>query len=141
MWEYTSPTDPDRVSPVLVSNEEVWSWLNMVLKVGNQQVVGGSEAFDKRHLLNLVSPPLSPPSSGSSGALLSPDFGLFFQGFGHPESRPHLRKGAEGAAKEASQVEASRARKKKKAEKAEWQTKKEMEVACRVRMGEDRDAI
>jgi hypothetical protein len=35
MWEYTSPADPDRVSPVLVSNENVWSWLDMVLKVGN----------------------------------------------------------------------------------------------------------
>jgi hypothetical protein len=41
MWEYTNPTDPDRVSPVVVSNEEVWSWLDMVLKVGNQRVVGG----------------------------------------------------------------------------------------------------
>jgi hypothetical protein len=35
MWEYTGPTDPNRVSPEVVSDDEVWSWLEMVLKVGN----------------------------------------------------------------------------------------------------------
>jgi hypothetical protein len=40
MWEYTGPADPNWVSPVVVSNDEVWSWLDMVLKVGN----GSSEA-------------------------------------------------------------------------------------------------
>jgi hypothetical protein len=39
MWEYTSPVNPERVSLVVVSNEEVWSWLDMVFKVGNQRVV------------------------------------------------------------------------------------------------------
>jgi hypothetical protein len=35
MWEYTSITDPDRVSTVAVTNDEVWSWLDVVLKMGN----------------------------------------------------------------------------------------------------------
>jgi hypothetical protein len=59
MWEYTDPTDPNWVSPVVVSSEELWSWLDMVLKVGNQRVIMGPKAFDKRHPPNLVSPPLS----------------------------------------------------------------------------------
>jgi hypothetical protein len=41
MLEYTSITDPDRVSTAVVPDDEVWSWLDMVLKVGNQQTVGG----------------------------------------------------------------------------------------------------
>jgi hypothetical protein len=36
MWEYTGITDPNQVSTVVVPNNEVWSWLDMVLKVGNQ---------------------------------------------------------------------------------------------------------
>jgi hypothetical protein len=55
MWEYTSPTDPDRVSPVVVSNEELWSWLDMVLKVGNQRVIGASEALDEENAPSFVS--------------------------------------------------------------------------------------
>ncbi|RLM64283.1 retrotransposon protein, putative, unclassified [Panicum miliaceum] len=46
--------DPNRVSPVVVSNEEVGSWLDMVLKVGNQQIVGGPQAFDTEHPPDLV---------------------------------------------------------------------------------------
>ncbi|RLM98375.1 hypothetical protein C2845_PM06G26840 [Panicum miliaceum] len=107
MWEYSGLMDPGQVSPEAVSDDEVSSWLEMVLKVGNQQVVGGPPAFDKGH---------SPHSS-----------------------RPHLPKGAEGAAKKATQVEASWARKEKKARKAERMFKKEQEIAHRVRMGEDHD--
>jgi hypothetical protein len=52
---YTSPVDPDRASPVVVSNKEVWPCLDMVLKVGNQRTVGGPQAFNKEHPPNLVS--------------------------------------------------------------------------------------
>ncbi|RLM94180.1 hypothetical protein C2845_PM08G14280 [Panicum miliaceum] len=41
MWEYSDHTDPDWVSPEAVSDDEVWLWLEMVLKVGNQRIVGG----------------------------------------------------------------------------------------------------
>jgi hypothetical protein len=47
MWEYTGIKDPDRVSTTAVSTDEVWSWLDVVLKVGNLQTVGGLEAFEK----------------------------------------------------------------------------------------------
>jgi hypothetical protein len=36
MWGYTDITDPDLVSMVVVTNDKVWSWLDVVLKVGNQ---------------------------------------------------------------------------------------------------------
>jgi hypothetical protein len=49
-----------------------------------------------------------------------------------------LAKGPAGAAKQAAQVEASLARKKKRAEMTKRGQEKEMEIACRVRMGEDR---
>jgi hypothetical protein len=42
-----------------VLDNEVWSWLDMVLKVGNQQVIRGPLAFDEKLLPNSVSPPLS----------------------------------------------------------------------------------
>jgi hypothetical protein len=54
MWEYTGPADPDRVSPEPMSDDEVWSWLKMVLKVGNQWAVRGPTAFDREHPPNLV---------------------------------------------------------------------------------------
>jgi hypothetical protein len=44
-------------------------------------------------------------------------------------------------AKQAAQVKASRDKKKKKAEKVEKRTKKEMEITRWVWMGEDRDAV
>jgi hypothetical protein len=47
MWEYTGIKDPDRVSTAAVSTDEVWSWLDVVLKVGNLQTVGGPQAFEK----------------------------------------------------------------------------------------------
>jgi hypothetical protein len=49
MWEYTGITDPDWVSMVAVTTDEVWSWFDVVLKVGNQRTVGGPQAFDKEH--------------------------------------------------------------------------------------------
>jgi hypothetical protein len=55
MWEYTSPTDPDRVSSEEMPNDEVWSWVELVLKVGNQQIISGPDAFDEGHPPNLVS--------------------------------------------------------------------------------------
>jgi hypothetical protein len=55
MWEYSGHTDPDQVSPEAVFDDEVSSWLEMVLKVGNQRVVDGPPAFDKGHSPNLVS--------------------------------------------------------------------------------------
>jgi hypothetical protein len=44
-------------------------------------------------------------------------------------------------ARQAAQVEASRARKEKKARKARRKWKKEMEIAHRVWMGENRDTV
>jgi hypothetical protein len=44
---------------MVVPDDEVWSWLDMVLKVGNQRVIRGPPAFDEKHPPNLVSPPLS----------------------------------------------------------------------------------
>jgi hypothetical protein len=55
MWKYSGHTDPNQVSPKAASHDEIWSWLKMVLKVGNQRVVGGLSAFDKEHPPNLVS--------------------------------------------------------------------------------------
>jgi hypothetical protein len=83
MWEYSDCSDLDRVLPEVVSDEKVWSWLEMVLKVGNQLIVGGPSPFDKEHPLNLVSFSsflLSSPSSSDrvltlpcfSGAWSSP---------------------------------------------------------------------
>jgi hypothetical protein len=37
-----------------VHGDEVWSWFHTVLKVGNQQTVGGPQAFDKEHPPDLV---------------------------------------------------------------------------------------
>ncbi|XP_025823645.1 uncharacterized protein LOC112899405 [Panicum hallii] len=68
MWEYTGLTDPDRVSMTAVPDDKVWSWLDMVLKVGNQWVIKGLPAFSEEHPPNL--------------------------GLGRPQSRPHLPKGA-----------------------------------------------
>jgi hypothetical protein len=59
MWEYTGLTNPDRVSMTAVPDDEVWSWLDMVLKVGNQWVIMDPSAFSEGHPPNLVSPPLS----------------------------------------------------------------------------------
>jgi hypothetical protein len=55
MWEYAGPMDPDRVSPKEVPDDEVSSWMELVLKVGTQQTVGGPNTFDKEHPSNLVS--------------------------------------------------------------------------------------
>jgi hypothetical protein len=44
MWEYTGLTDPDRVSPLEMPDDKVWFWLELVLKVGNQQTIGGPDA-------------------------------------------------------------------------------------------------
>ncbi|RLM54761.1 hypothetical protein C2845_PM10G12180 [Panicum miliaceum] len=60
MWEYTGPSDPDRVSPEDMPDDNVWSWVEFVLKVGNQQTIGGLDAFDKGHLPNLDSVVLNP---------------------------------------------------------------------------------
>jgi hypothetical protein len=78
MWEYTGITDPDWVSTAVVTNVEVWSWLYMVLKVGNQQTVSGPQAFNKEHPPDLVSFFPSPSSCWSSGAQPAPDLSLFF---------------------------------------------------------------
>jgi hypothetical protein len=59
IWEYTSLTDPDRVSTTAMPDDEVWSWLDMVLKVRNQRVIRGLPAFGEKHPPNLISPPLS----------------------------------------------------------------------------------
>ncbi|RLN04704.1 hypothetical protein C2845_PM13G09560 [Panicum miliaceum] len=96
MCEYTGPVDPDRVSPEEMPNDEVWSWVELVLKVGNQQTIGGPDAFDKGNPPNLVSffPPLLPTSSLAPDWL--PTFFSIFQGLGRPQSRPHLPKGTAG---------------------------------------------
>lgn len=54
MWECAGPADPDRVSLEVVSDDEVWLWVEMVLKVGNQWVVRGPAAFNREHPPNLV---------------------------------------------------------------------------------------
>jgi hypothetical protein len=73
MWEYSGHTDPDRVSPEAMPDDEVCSWLEMVLKVGNQWVIGGPLAFDKGHPPNLVrfSPFLLPISLQASDRVLT----------------------------------------------------------------------
>jgi hypothetical protein len=35
IWVYTGPADPDRVSPEEMPDDVVWSWVELVLKVGN----------------------------------------------------------------------------------------------------------
>jgi hypothetical protein len=55
MWEYTGIADPDRVLLEEMPDDEVWSWVELVLKVGNQQTIGGPDAFNKGHPPNLVS--------------------------------------------------------------------------------------
>jgi hypothetical protein len=46
MWEYTGITDLYRVSTAAVTDDEVWSWLDVVLKVGNQRTVGVAEPLE-----------------------------------------------------------------------------------------------
>ncbi|RLM66327.1 hypothetical protein C2845_PM16G03230 [Panicum miliaceum] len=53
MWEHRGTTDPDQVSPTAVTDDKVWLWLDMVLKVGDQQIVSGPHAFDWEHPSNL----------------------------------------------------------------------------------------
>jgi hypothetical protein len=89
MWEYTILTDPDRVSPEEMPDDEVWSWVELVLKVGNQQTIGDPDAFDKGHPPNLVSFFLSPSSCWYSCTQLAPKFLLIFQGLSRPQSRLH----------------------------------------------------
>jgi hypothetical protein len=72
MWEYSGIMDPDRVSTAAVTNDEVWSWLDVVLKVGNQRTVGGPQAFDKEHPPVLVSfSPLLPTGPRAPDRLLT----------------------------------------------------------------------
>jgi hypothetical protein len=35
MWEYTDPMNPDQLSPKKMPSDEVWSWVELVLKVCN----------------------------------------------------------------------------------------------------------
>jgi hypothetical protein len=79
-WEYTGPADPDRVSLKELPDDEVWSWVELVLKVGNQRTIGGPDAFDKGHPPNLMSFFPSPSSCQFSCAQLAPNFLLNFLG-------------------------------------------------------------
>jgi hypothetical protein len=66
------------VLPQEMPDGEVWSWVELVLKVGNQQTIGGLDAFDKWHPSNLVSFFPSPSSCQFTCARLAPNFLLNF---------------------------------------------------------------
>ena len=63
------------------------------------------------------------------------------QGLGVYKSQPYLPKGSEGVAGQATQKEATDARKKKKAEVAHQKYKKEKEVAQRMKARERKSDI
>ena len=42
MWEYSSPMDPDRASPEELSRDEVWSRLDWVLQLGDDESLEGT---------------------------------------------------------------------------------------------------
>jgi hypothetical protein len=58
MWEYSGHANPDRVSRAEMPYGDVWSLLEMVSKMGNQQTISGPATFDEGYPPNLVS--LSP---------------------------------------------------------------------------------
>jgi hypothetical protein len=59
-------------------NEEVWSWVELVHRVGNQQTIGSPDTFGKGHPPNLVSFFPSPSSCWFSCARLAPNFFSIF---------------------------------------------------------------
>jgi hypothetical protein len=74
-------------------DNEVWSWVELVLKVGNHQTIGGPDAFDNGHSPNLVSFFTSPSFCWYFCTRLSPNFISIFQGFDCSQSLLHLPKG------------------------------------------------
>ncbi|RLN24611.1 hypothetical protein C2845_PM07G12860 [Panicum miliaceum] len=92
MWLYSGPSDPDRMFAEELPEHEVWSLLLMVLKGADQEGVGGPAPFSDKNPPNL--------------------------GLGHSRSRPRLPKGPEGMAKQIAFVEAAKAKKKTKRDKA-----------------------
>jgi len=42
MWEYIGSTDPDRTSPEELSRGEVWSYLDWVLQLGDDESLEGT---------------------------------------------------------------------------------------------------
>jgi hypothetical protein len=75
MWEYSGHADPDQASPEEMPDDDVWSWLEMVFKMGNQQTTGGPIAFDEGHPPNLVSfSPFFLSFCWFSSARLTPNF-------------------------------------------------------------------
>ena len=42
MWEYSDPMDPDRASPEELSRDEVWSYLDRVLQLGDVESLEGT---------------------------------------------------------------------------------------------------
>ena len=42
MWEYSGPTDPDRTSSEELSRDEVWSYLDRVLQLGDDESLEGT---------------------------------------------------------------------------------------------------
>ena len=44
MWWYNGPTDPDRASPEVLPNDEVWGRLDQVLQMKPKEKVDGKPA-------------------------------------------------------------------------------------------------
>ncbi|RLN13215.1 hypothetical protein C2845_PM09G12780 [Panicum miliaceum] len=91
MWLYYGPSDPDQVFVEELPEDEVWSWLLMVLKGADKDDIGGLTPFDCKNPPNL--------------------------GLVHPRSRPRLPGGPESRAKQIAQEEAAQEKKKKKGDR------------------------
>ena len=55
MWEHTDLEGPDQVLLAEAPDSTLWARLEMVLKVGDQREVEGSEPFNRKDPPNLVS--------------------------------------------------------------------------------------
>ena len=55
MWEYSGPMDPDRASPEELLRDEVWSHLDRVLQLGDDESLKGTpEPLHATKLSDLV---------------------------------------------------------------------------------------
>ncbi|RLN34268.1 hypothetical protein C2845_PM03G29740 [Panicum miliaceum] len=115
MWLYSGPSNPDRAFAEELPEDDVYSWLMMVLKGADRKDFRVLASFDCKNPTNL--------------------------GLGHPRSHPRLPGGPEGEARQATQQEAARKKKRKKGDRAVKREAKEREISHRAQHGEDRDKI
>ena len=101
MWEYSGPVDPDRASPEELPKDEVWSHLDWVLQLRDEDSLEGMPSpLHALKLSNLVC--FFPCPLPSSFDVLI-DFELpILKGLTGYKSWPHLSRGPKGMVRQAA---------------------------------------